>query len=380
VNTDQVLEEVAAAVGQSDFGHPSFRVALDQLADAIEGEAQLNPMGQAVFAQQTRTALATRLAVTDWHRRNPSLARTAIERPIFIIGASRTGTTALSHLLSVDPANRSLLGWEANDPLPPPTSATYATDARFVRAVDADKAALFNPGFKAIHHDPPDAPVECLVVFNQHFSSLALSAMYVIPSYDRWLLHNDMQPAFAYHRSVLQILQSECPGGWQLKSPQHSLFLDDLIATYPDAKFVQIHRDPVKAIASTCSLVRALSGPFSDADHARAIAAHWSEMLVRMIDRVIEFRERRPDVVVHDMPYTQLTADPVGAVRDLYRTFGRELSADAAARMRAYSEREAQHKYGVHSYSLADSGLERGLLDERFARYYEAHEVVRERA
>jgi Sulfotransferase family len=33
---------------------------------------------------------------------------TGVEAPIFIVGRSRSGTTALSHLLARDPANRPL--------------------------------------------------------------------------------------------------------------------------------------------------------------------------------------------------------------------------------------------------------------------------------
>ena len=52
----------------------------------------------------------------------------------------RSGTTALSHLLAADPDNRSLLGWEANESVPPPSRSTYHDDPRFVAARAAPSA------------------------------------------------------------------------------------------------------------------------------------------------------------------------------------------------------------------------------------------------
>ena len=40
--------------------------------------------------------------------------------PIVVLGLPRTGTTLLSHLLDLDPSARSLLSWEASEPVPPP--------------------------------------------------------------------------------------------------------------------------------------------------------------------------------------------------------------------------------------------------------------------
>ena len=48
--------------------------------------------------------------------------------------------------------------------------------------------------------------------------------------------------------------------------------------------------------------------------------------------------------------------------------------------MRETREQNPQHKYGTHTYSLAEVGVERGPLDERFARYTERYDVPREDA
>jgi hypothetical protein len=379
---DRMLEDVAAETGLDDFGDPSFRDGLEQVWASGTTQARLSALGLGVLEGQCRGNLANRLRVTDWHHRHPEASSDeVVEQPIFIVGLSRTGTTALSHLLACDPANRSLLGWEASRSIPPPERPTYTEDPRFVAAREADgMLGMLNPGFKAIHHDPPDRPSECAVVLAQHFLSASLSTCFNVPDYDDWMLSADAHPAYAYHRQVLQVLQSAYPGQWQLKSPVHCLFIDALADTYPDARFVVTHRDPVKAVASVLSLVESLTGTFSDADHHAYIAEHWPMLVQQMCDRVLDFRDANPDAVFHDMAYEQLVRDPVGAVREMYGTFGRELSPEAERAMRDEVAERPRGVYGTHTYQLADFGLQRAEVAERFARYYERFDVPREEA
>lgn len=370
IDIDRMLAEVAAAVGLDDFGHPSFRDGLEQLVASAAETAHLTPLGNAVLDANCRGALTTRLRVTDWCRTHPAVERLPVEQPLFIIGLPRTGTTALSHLLAVDHNNRSLLAWEANEPIPPPTTETYQTDPRFARARNEPSGAdRLNPEFRAIHYDPPDMPIECSVILAQHFLSATLSVLFNVHSYNEWMIGADATHAYRYHKQVLQVLQSECPGRWQLKTPVHCWFLDALVDAYPDARFVMTHRDPVRVTASVCSLARALSKTFTDFDHTSAIAGQWPELIAVMIDRVDEFRARHGDERFHHMRYRDLVDDPVGAVRDLYEHFDLGWSDDLARALRDHSSVHKQNRFGEHKYSLEEFGLEAGPIRERLSSY-----------
>ncbi len=111
---------------------------------------------------------------------------------------------------------------------------------------------------------------------------------------------------------MLQVLQSGgVRGRWSLKSPHHALHLDALTATYPDARLVLMHRDPVVLCASVCSLITTLTGTFSDADHQRYIAEHWTEMLARSVAAVDAFRAANPGTRIVDVHYADLVRDPI---------------------------------------------------------------------
>ena len=123
-----------------------------------------------------------------------------------------------------------------------------------------------------------------------------------------------------YHRLVLQVLQSECPGRWQLKSPQYGLLLDSVFATYPDARLIVTHRDPVKIAASTFSLLRSLTGTFSDVDHTEYIVNHWPDTLSALLDRAMDARDRIGEDAFFDVAYADVVRDPVAVVGADLRT------------------------------------------------------------
>lgn len=374
IDVDDLIEQASAETGLRDFGDPTFRDGLDVFVESLRAEAGLNPIGEASAAGQIKGALATRLLVEDWYSSHPELDAERIDRPIFIVGMSRSGTTALSHLLARDPANRSLLGWEAAAPVPPPQAATYRTDPRF-EAAKADEFGTLhqlNPELVKMHHDPPDMPVECLVPMTPQFVTLSLSLVFPVPSYTRWIMGTDHGPVYRWHEKVLRLLQSGgVRGRWQLKSPQHAIGLEALIAQYPDARFIVTHRDPATCVASTADMARAFGNTFAYARPGSDYGPLWADLLVAMGDSIVDFRARHGDERFVDVPYRGLTTEPVATVQRLYEELGEPLSDQALAAMREHVGVAVQHRFGKHEYDWADLGLVREELDERFGRYRE---------
>lgn len=375
-HTHALLDAACSTTGLDDFGDDAFREGLDVYVSSLDEEAALNEVGRAALDAQIVTNLSNRLRVTDWIAHHPEVGTERVERPLFVLGLPRTGTTLLSYLLDQDPATRSLMRWEAQDSIPPPERATFTTDPRIAATRESQTMLdALNPGFKAVHYEAPDGPTECVSVFAQDFKSVLWETIANVPSYGEWLTACDYTSAYAYHRRVLQVLQSRAPGRWSLKSPGHGLALDELVATYPDACFVVTHRDPVAVVASTCSLIRSLSGTFSDADHGRYIASHWPDVLEQIVTRIDTFRRVNGDTRFVDVAYADLVRDPVGVVGAIYRHFGDDLGDDAASAMAQYATENRQGKHGTHAYRLDDLGLDRATLESRFAWYRDRHDI-----
>ncbi len=366
----RLVEDACEQTGLDDFGAEGWREGLEVFTAALDDEGALSDLGEVAIAAQISTNLVNRLRVTAWLAEHPGALDAPVERPIIVLGLPRTGTTLLSELLHRDPANRSLLRWEALDSVPPPRADELHTDPR-VEAARASNEAMdaINPEFKAIHYEAPDGPTEDVAVFSQDFKSQLWSVVANVGAYDEWLLACDQRSAYDYHRRVLALLQSSAPGRWSLKTPQHCLALDQVVAHYPDARLVMTHRDPVAVAGSVCSLARSLTGTFSDADHSRSINRRWLHMTQTMVDRVVEWRDANGDDRFVDLGYQELITDPVGALGRAYERFGEELSPEAEAAMRRYMDEHPRGEHGKHAYSLDELGLDAGEVEERFAGY-----------
>jgi len=367
VDVDALESAASEATGLTDFGDPSYRDGLEVLVGSLDTEARLNEIGALALEAQLVGNLQTRLRVADWRATHPEVATEQIAAPLFVIGLPRTGTTLLSALLAEDPRRRALRRWESGAPVPPPELATFTTDPRIEETrVASQMLDAINPGFKAIHYEPAEGPTECVTLLGQHFTSLLWETVANVPSYGQWLRTTDQTAAYGYHHDVLQLLQSRVPGRWSLKSPHHGYALDVLIARYPDARIVVTHRDPVPVMASLCSLVRSLSGTFTDADHTAYIASHCMEIAETIVERTIDARARHPEVAFLDVDYAQLTSAPLDVVRAIYGFDELELTPDVEARFVAYLDDNAQGKHGSHTYDLAEFGLRAEEVRERF--------------
>jgi hypothetical protein len=382
IQSDALLAAACAQTGLEDFGGDTFREGLAVFCESASSEAQLNAIGSMAAPGMILASLVNRLKVTDWVKRHPQVLREKIEAPLVVVGMFRAGTTFLTYLLEKDPRHRPLLRWEAGDSVPPPTAATRATDPR----IEASRAAMamldqINPRVRMVQSEEPDGPTECIAVLSQDFKSLLWEALANVPSYGRWLQSTDHASAYAWHRRVLQVLQSAgVRGRWSLKSPHHALHLDALTATYPDARLVLMHRDPAVLCASVCSLITTLTGTFSDADHRRYIAEHWSDMLARSVAAVEAFRAANPHVQIVDVHYADLVRDPLATLRRVYGAFGEELDGPALAAMTAHIQSHPQGRFGRHRYDLRAYGLDGGAIAERFRGYVQRYDIPLESA
>lgn len=389
IEGDAVLRRAADRAGvdleAATAGTPSWREPFEVLVDSLNTEARLTGVGELIAAEQLVKPLANRFAVDAFHDADPELATAPVERPVFVVGLPRTGTTLLSYLLDADADNRSLRRWEAFDAVPPPRRSAEADGDPRLAAARAEMDALYaaSPEFKAIHYESAEGPTECVTVLAGDVRSMQFETLANVPAYGRWSDTCDHATAYAHHRRTLQVLGSAHGGRWTLKSPVHNLALDDLLATYPDAVLVVTHRDPSRVVVSLANLVRVLAGLASDADWNPYLGKRWRELVELMVDRQLEHRERTGCAARDagrwiDVDYGELTRDPVGTTVRLYEQLGWPVTDRIRTRLEEYATANPQHVHGAHAYRAADFGLDPSELDERFRQYRERYGVPAE--
>ena len=126
-------------------------------------------------------------------------------------------------------------------------------------------------------------PQECVRWTTGDFKSLIYWTTNNVPSYANWLMNEaDMTSAYSYHRKFLQLLQWRHPAStWALKSPGHLWSLEALLKEYPDARFIQTHRDPLKILTSLSSLVTNLRTMSSNHVDPHQVAKEWAQWNAR---------------------------------------------------------------------------------------------------
>jgi hypothetical protein len=373
LGVEALLEKAMRNTGLSDFGGEEFRQPLALLVDSLEREANLSLLGRMVARSDLLRTLENRLRLVDLFRQHPEIAEQPIERPIFVVGPPRSGTTIFHDLLAMDPGNRVPLSWEAAYPLPPPETATLHSDPRIARVqADLDRVDQLLPEFKKMHPMGPERAQECVALTSHDLASMIYQTQFDVPSYDRWVLDCDMKSALSWHRRFLQVLQWKAPGErWALKSPQHLWHIQHVHREYPDALFVQTHRDPVRVLVSISSLVATLRRLASDEVSLPRVAEYYAWALARGYDNTVAYRRsgQLPESQVVDLHFQDFMRDQVGTVRRAYEHFGLELSDAAAGAMQAFLDDNPADKHGTHQYSFADIGMDLSEVRKMFHGY-----------
>jgi Sulfotransferase family len=380
---DHIVEQAHASTGLNDLGSETWREGADRLVDDLNQKAALHELGAVIASTEIASYLSNRLRIVDWEKHNPEITQQDIRPPIVILGQPRTGTTILFGVLAQDPNNRAPLTWEVDQPWPPPQTATYESDPRIDEVQSTLEASeVLIPGFMGMHEMGARLGQECVRITAGEFRSMIFSTQYRVPDYQRWLLHDaDMAPAYKYHRLFLQYLQSAHPAErWVIKSPAHLWCPQAMMHEYPGALIVHTHRDPLRVVCSLASLIDLLRTLASDDVSIDAIAQEWVEDVAIGLDRAVAARRDGtiPQNQAVDVFFGDFLADPLAVVHEIYDRLAIELTPEAERCMVRFLADHPQEKYGGHSYTFADTGLDANVLRERMRPYQEFFDVADE--
>jgi hypothetical protein len=370
VGTVEDLHESATRLtGLADFGPDDYTDGLAVILESYEREADLTPLGRKVARAGLRGALAARLFSEAAWKAHPEHAGVAVERPVFVTGLPRSGTTALHRLLTADPAHQGLELWLAEVPQPRPPQDTWAANPVFqgIQAV-YERHHVEHPEFMGVHYIAADTVEECWQLLRQTLRSVSYECLAYLPSYSQWLQQQDWNGSYRRHRRNLQMIGlNDQSRRWVLKNPSHLFALDAIMTVYPDALIIQTHRAPSTVVGSMCSLAAHATDGWSARFRGTMIGEAQLELWARGLEEFAAARARYDPAQFLDVEYADFTADPVGTVESVYTHFGLDLSDAAANAIRAVHASVGQGEgRPAHRYSLSDFGLTAEQVDTRF--------------
>ncbi|MEC9357990.1 MAG: sulfotransferase [Pseudomonadota bacterium] len=374
LDAQALMARACAEAGLDDYGDDAFVAPLCSLLDDAAREADFHPAGLASFQADVVRCLVNRLRMTADLRAHPEIEDEDVSDPIIVIGLPRSGTTKTQRMLSAAPDVQKLYLWRIVNPARFP-GADGSRPAPRIAAASMGPNSDDKPELRSAHLMTAQQPEEDWALFDATFNDWVWCVLYA--PLDTFYDRVSQRPAldnYRYVRRVLQYLQWQDGGGrnrpWILKGIGHIANLDALLACYPKATLVHIHREPRDAMPSVAKLATHLwSMKVNRPDPCRvgALQLKWYGEAMR---RYLETRHRlNLDERILDVPYAAMRDDPMPAMREIYRRAGRMLSPTAEQAMLQWHLDNEQHQHGRHEYSLEEFGLNGPDIDQTFAAY-----------
>jgi hypothetical protein len=287
---------------------------------------------------------------------------TEAREPLFILGHYRSGTTHLHNLMSVDPRFAFANYYQANFPCTFLTSEGFGSRLDFLsprkRPHDEVRMGLGTPA--------EDELALCAdTLLSPHMS-------WHFPArnghYRRYLTLREADAAEREHwksslRRFVQKLTVRYGRPIVLKSPCHTARVPLILETFPDARFVHIHRDPFTVYQSTRHM-EVKVGPLYQFQR-RDLVGLEDDILWRyrrMYDAYLEDRKRIPGGRLTEIPYDRLTRDPIGTLRSVYEAL--DLPAFDVARPLVERYLSTVNGYKTNRYAPLEPRLETRIATE----------------
>src|ERR1700757_5335113 len=100
---DEILNAARQKSGAADPDSDSWREGLEILLNDHVAADSLTERGLGLIKNRYVDALAARMRLDEFARKNPAVMQVPVKRPVFILGMPRTGTTVASYLMAADP-------------------------------------------------------------------------------------------------------------------------------------------------------------------------------------------------------------------------------------------------------------------------------------
>ena len=305
-----------------------------------------------------------------------------INNPVFIIGNPRSGTTFLHRLMARDTTNfLSLRTWEI-------FGSPSIFTRRFIRGLVNFGRVIGLPVNRRIrkmeqlwkdddkiHRFRLRAPEEDEYLFIHNFSTLKLWSYASMEDeadpyiyYDQMISQDDKNRNMSYYESCIQrhfYYHGQPNKSYLSKNPNFSPAISTLLEKFPNAKFIYLVRDPMKAVPSHISLKerewQLLGSPlkkYACAEFIIRSSEHWYNYPLKILDDI-------PEDQAIIVKFDDLVQDTEKTLLGIYGQLGFSVSEEFSSLLQFETNRARNHQ-SQHFYSLSDMGLSRQDMTNRF--------------
>lgn len=383
-----IKKEAEERTGLKDFGDPFYEGPLLAWIHDL-GNPAISDFGRKFLRRLGVRDLCRRLKVLDCLARHPEILEVEIPPIVFITGPARTGSTLLHNLMAAHPLARTFLRWELMEPLPPPVPETFTTDPRIAK-LQASIEPLRGSMLEKMHWVNADEPDENAWAFLDCTGMLGRGITPLMKTWAWWLVDNDLTSTYRDFRKVVQLLTWKCPpppgGHLVLKCVMATMKIKGFAEVFPEAAFVLTHRDPFRALVSSCVTGDTICQPFLKEPpgplHEDGLRNQEAFDLQKLVfQALVDFAKSGQATVTH-VRYDDLMKDAVAAVRSIYNGLGLGTPAKLEESITNFLEKQRDGKRASPPLRLETFGYDPDTVwkDPAVTAYCKLFGVDRERS
>ena len=355
--------------------------SLEAVALSIKSRQQ-HVVARMVIAGAFQFYLERRISIYEHILKHPEIRDVQIEKPVFVAGFPRTGSTLMHRLLSRSSNARGFQHWELTIPVPSPIPGV-TNDSRIRKLEWVFKAIdMVFPGhtksIEAFHMSTATTMEEDTILM---WSMGLMNPLTFLHSNDKVRENifsaQGRSGSYRYLRRCFQVLHAQYPKDIQLrlKSPFHTLYLDALYQEFPDARVITIHREPKDVVDSWITFLAQVAVSTFKKD---SFEMHeFTNPQIRFLEKSAEVMTRLYSTpAAHRtsnhlaISFPEFVQDPIKTIEGIHQFFdlGSLTQADQQSMREFLTQKESQ-KTTRSKYTLQELGIDPSVLNERFSQY-----------
>lgn len=352
---------------------PSYvREGLHRICD--ENHAPIHRLPEVSMYLTSR--LESRVHMYRLFERHPEILNEPIESPLFVLGMNRTGTTLVQRMVEAS-GHFECLHVEETCAIPKVEQLISPDPEVEQKRLEFVKSMLYGYVTSAlgIHEIEIGVADEDMVAHSGTFMSPEFHILYDLPKYKTWLESLDLTDVYKEHKRWMQFVSwsrrranPTFTSRWCFKMPFHLRSLQELINTYPDARFVHTHRDLEHVTGSWCSLVERQRERFVETIDRDELGLEQLSFIESTLSAGMNFRKEHPELENRwlDVAFNDVVSNPVDmAVKVLAHAGVTVDSATTSVISNYVKESMVKHQNTkLHSYDMRDYGLKVADFEE----------------